>query len=404
MRPLALLVLVPLALGCLSVSHAAVMVTRFEGDFTRQPGTPRVEERSFPAAEGPATLTLRSLNHETASAEVRVNGTRVFSPSDFNHRVSALQASIVLAEGDNRLEVLLRGRPGTWIRIEIAQPGGEYSGTYCLTLQELNSIQATTVVMTQTGESIALALADLANLSLAGTLSGHSLAVTGQIPNAGDLTMLLVFSEDGQTVAGTYTLAGQAGTVTGSKTACAPYDYPADDPVCQLPVQDPSLVVGGQQYNSVSEGVVHTGLDFAFSTSLPEITAPCAGVVKGIRRHAIAEDNIIFDVDIRYNQSWGAFVAFEPYSPDPAVAAAQQAELKVIINQILQPGDLLGRLVVPDGSAYPHVHWGVYRNDVDRTPVCPGEYLAAEARAVLDELYGRLLGPDGEPLLPPCLP
>jgi hypothetical protein len=335
---------------------------------------------------------------------VRVNGTPVFYPSDFNRRLSALQASLLLVEGDNGLEVLLRSQPGARIQIVIAQPGEDYSGTYCLVPQEPNSIRAMSVTMTQADESIALTLADLANLSLSGTLSGQALTVTGQIPNAGDLTMLLVFSEDGQTVAGTYTMAGQAGTVTGSKSACAAFDYPSGDPLCLLPVKDPDLVVGGKQYNSVANGVVHTGLDFAFSTPLPEITAPCAGVVRGITRHAISEGNIIFDIDIRYNQNWGTFVAFEPYSPDSSVADAQQTEIQAIINQIVQPGDLLGRLVVPGSTAYPHVHWGVYQNDFDRTPPCPRDYLTFEAMAALDYLYGHLLGPDSEPLLPPCLP
>jgi hypothetical protein len=52
MRTLALLVLVPLALGGLTVSHAAVMVTRFEGDFTRQAGTPVSRRGPLPARRG----------------------------------------------------------------------------------------------------------------------------------------------------------------------------------------------------------------------------------------------------------------------------------------------------------------------------------------------------------------
>jgi murein DD-endopeptidase MepM/ murein hydrolase activator NlpD len=186
-------------------------------------------------------------------------------------------------------------------------------------------------------------------------------------------------------------------TVSGTRGRCWDYAFPAGDPVCGLPVPDAGLVTGGQQFNSVSGAVTHQGLDFAFASPLPAIVAPCDGVVVELNRHAISLGNLIVDVVIKYNDAWTTFIAFEPYSPDPALADAQEAEIDVTINQVVRQGDVIGRLVVP-ATAYPHVHWGVTRNDAERTPVCPRDYTTPAARAALDALYARL------GLAPACLP
>ena len=61
------------------------------------------------------------------------------------------------------------------------------------------------------------------------------------------------------------------------------------------------------------------------------------------------------------------------------------------VNQVVSRGDLIGHLVVPDPiTAFPHIHWGINRNDAQRTPVCPREYMTLEAGTALDELYSRL--------------
>jgi hypothetical protein len=281
--------------------------------------------------------------------------------------------------------------------------GTDYSGTYCFILEKTDSIMATEVVINQSNGTVTLTLADLANLSVTGLLNGNTLTLTEQIPNAGELDMVVTFSNDGQILSGTYTMGPEQGTVTGSKHPCANYTYPEGNPVCILPVENLSLVTGGQQYNSVYNGTMHTGLDFKFGATLPNIIAPCDGVIKGINRHAISEGNIIFDVDIRYNQNWSTFIAFEPYSPDPTIADMQENEISVTINQVVKRGDLLGRLIALS-TAFPHIHWGVNRNEVDGGPVCPRDYLLPQAQLELDNLYDHLPGPFGGNLLPACLP
>ncbi len=282
--------------------------------------------------------------------------------------------------------------------------GGAYSGTYCFILERANSVMATEVELSQSNGTVTATLSDLANVAVTGPLEGNTLTLTGEIPGAGDLNMVLTFSGDGQTLSGDYAVGPEQGTMTGSRGHCANYTYPEGNPVCTLPVQNLSLVTGGQQYNSVHDGTTHTGLDFKLGTTLSNIIAPCDGVIREIKRHAISEGNIIFDVDIRYNGGWGTFIAFEPYSPDPAIADLQEDQILVSINQVVHRGDLLGRLIVPGGTAYPHVHWGVYRNEAGRTPVCPRNYLLPHAQTQLDTLYGGFSGPSGGNLLPACLP
>jgi hypothetical protein len=171
--------------------------------------------------------------------------------------------------------------------------GTDYSGTYCFILEKTDSIMATEVVINQSNGTVTLTLADLANLSVTGLLNGNTLTLTEQIPNVGELDMVVTFSNDGQILSGTYTMGPEQGTVTGSKHPCANYTYPEGNPVCILPVENLSLVTGGQQYNSVYNGTTHTGLDFKFGATLPNIIAPCDGVIRGINRHAISEENII---------------------------------------------------------------------------------------------------------------
>ena len=387
-------------LGCIPCPAAAVMY--FSGEFTRDSGRPVVDARSFPATGGPATLKVFNGGPEgfrpVSSTTVKVNGLLVFGPSDFNQNIKYLEAPLTLKPGTNVLEVQLMGKPGEIIRVEIGEAAADYTGTYCFTLAEPNSIMATEVSLEQTGNTALCTLADLANLAVNGSINGKTLTIGEAIPNLGDLNLTITFSDDGQPLSGTFSIGPEQGTVTGRKGPCANYAYPAGDPVCNLPVAEVSLVVGGQQYN----GTTHTGLDFEFATPDPPVLAPCDGVVKGINRHAISGGNIIIDLDIRYNQNWGTFIAFEPYSPDELTADLQESKISALLNQVVKRGDLLGSLVVPP-TEYPHIHWQVYRNDAGRTPVCPRTYLTPTDQSALDALYGSLLGPSNNPLLPVCL-
>ncbi|MHC4572329.1 MAG: putative metal-binding motif-containing protein, partial [Planctomycetota bacterium] len=107
--------------------HAIVEVICFDKDFVRGTGEPVTESHTFPGINGPATVKLYNGGAEdtdteiVSSSTVSVNGVEVFSPSNFNQNVSYLEATVMLNEGDNTLEVILKGKPGGYIRVKIVQ-------------------------------------------------------------------------------------------------------------------------------------------------------------------------------------------------------------------------------------------------------------------------------------------
>jgi hypothetical protein len=123
---IALLAVTLIALASLPVL-AAVDVPVFEGTFVRKTGEPVIETIIFSGISGPATITLwngglaDSSTEKVSSSEIRVNGVLIFGPHNFNQKVSALQAEVILQEGDNSLEVLLRSKPGGTITIQVVQ-------------------------------------------------------------------------------------------------------------------------------------------------------------------------------------------------------------------------------------------------------------------------------------------
>ena len=265
----------------------------------------------------------------------------------------------------------------------------DFSGKYCVTEEGGGRKSSFEMDVVQSGAEITVSAQ---GITAKGTLSGGTVTISNVSP---PFTMVFTFASNGTEFSGTLTMDGTTSALTGKKGACWDYEFPAGNPACILPV-NPDLVTGGQQFNSVSSsGVTHTGVDFKFARGLWPISAPCDGVVVEINRHAISEGNIIFDVVIRYNDQWSTFIAFEPYTSSPGIANLQASNIKVDINQVVKKGDLLGYLFAPD-TAYPHVHWGIH--DAQNTPVCPRDYMTAEAGAALDELYAKYN------LLPVCYP
>lgn len=93
----------------------------------RGTGAPVTEVFTFPGFSGPATVKLTNGGLEDDSVEknsssiVTVNGQVVFSSSDFNQNVSYLEKEVALLEGQNSLEILLKGKPGGQVTIQIVQ-------------------------------------------------------------------------------------------------------------------------------------------------------------------------------------------------------------------------------------------------------------------------------------------
>lgn len=94
----------------------------------RQAGAPVTEALPFPSAFGGPAL-VRVVNGSLAdtsvepvsSSVIRLNGSPVFGPSDFNQRVRLLEKTVSLARGGNTLTVELRGKPGGQVSCQILQ-------------------------------------------------------------------------------------------------------------------------------------------------------------------------------------------------------------------------------------------------------------------------------------------
>jgi len=176
------------------------------------------------------------------------------------------------------------------------------------------------------------------------------------------------------------------------------------NPECILPIatNDLSLVTGGQQY----DGAGHIGIDFKLYTDGVGIIAPCGGVVTEVMKKPNPKNNhSMWSINIKYSTDWNIFIVFEPDTPCPPDVERQQQQIFVSLNQVVTKGQILGKLVVRDPSIcdpsvtdwYPHIHWSIYRNNLATTHVCPADYLTAEAKVALNNLYGSF------GLLPVCL-
>ena len=93
--------------------------------FLREREKPKTEQVSFTISDttGPFLLRLTNGTSEGAqrvsSALVKLNGSEVFRPSQFNQNVSTLSHQVTLLSGENSLEVRLRSAPGSFVTIEI---------------------------------------------------------------------------------------------------------------------------------------------------------------------------------------------------------------------------------------------------------------------------------------------
>ena len=85
----------------------------------RGKGKPATEIFTFSALGGQATLKLT--NRKVSSATVTLNGQMVFGPSDFGQNVDYLESEIPLLEGQNTIKILLKGKPGGEVTIQILQ-------------------------------------------------------------------------------------------------------------------------------------------------------------------------------------------------------------------------------------------------------------------------------------------
>jgi hypothetical protein len=92
--------------------------------YIRTNGKPNIYTNTFPGRVGQGKLIVKngegSGANRISSAIVKINGTQIFGPNDFNQNVYEEELSIALVE-NNTISVELRSKPGSYLTIEIKQ-------------------------------------------------------------------------------------------------------------------------------------------------------------------------------------------------------------------------------------------------------------------------------------------
>ncbi len=151
-------------------------------------------------------------------------------------------------------------------------------------------------------------------------------------------------------------------------------------PVLTTPYQNHSeMDVINEAYSETAAcpwGFVHKGIDFFPNVDLATYQAACAGTIERLEKfHNSAGGTWQVNLSLRINSMYRLGYAFEPFSATEAHADTQMANMAVSLGQAVSQGQALGRLLVRGGGA--HVHFGLYRSDVD---ACPEGYFTIEAR------------------------
>jgi hypothetical protein len=109
------------------------LINSADGTFVRGTGDPITVLKTFSGKSGPAKIivynggTQDDLGEKVSSSIISVNGNIVFAPSEFSQNVLTTEKTVNLIEGNNHLEVQLKGKPGGKIRIEVLQQNPYYS-------------------------------------------------------------------------------------------------------------------------------------------------------------------------------------------------------------------------------------------------------------------------------------
>ena len=111
-----------------STSHAGTKdILLLTDTFVRGTGAPTNETRTYTGITGQTRVILVNGSLEDAAVEkvsssmVYVNGQLAFNSSNFNQNVNYLETEAMLDEGENTLDIELRGKPGGQIIVQIVQ-------------------------------------------------------------------------------------------------------------------------------------------------------------------------------------------------------------------------------------------------------------------------------------------
>ncbi len=120
-------ILVGLNLSQVALGEESILLFGPE-TFVRDRGRPVIESRTFFVLQPGLRTTLNIFNGDAdgnfrvSSAKIYLNGRLIVGPRNFNQRVDSISVPVALRDGENTIEVELRAKPGSFIRIEITAP------------------------------------------------------------------------------------------------------------------------------------------------------------------------------------------------------------------------------------------------------------------------------------------
>lgn len=145
----------------------------------------------------------------------------------------------------------------------------------------------------------------------------------------------------------------EIGRAKEDSTVAAADRYTDFSKAFDLPVKAPVSGVYGssRSYNGKEFGSWHKGFDLAAPVGTP-VKAPAAGVVRLVRNTFLTGNLVMVD--------HGAGIL-------SLYAHMQEADVKV--GQKVARGDMLGKVGTTGRSSGPHLHWGMYWQDVAIDPI-----------------------------------
>jgi hypothetical protein len=127
MKKLTTILTVAFVLCLITASYGVVDLTLLNQSFVRGTGEPITETSTFAGVNSMAIVKVYNgglqdtLTEKVSSSTISINGQVVFGPSDFNQTASFLEKTVVLSEGQNTLNVILKGKPGGSLTVQIMQ-------------------------------------------------------------------------------------------------------------------------------------------------------------------------------------------------------------------------------------------------------------------------------------------
>ena len=109
----------------------AVEVSAFEQTYFRGTGTPVTETSTFHKINGLAKIRVTNggleddVSEMVSSSEIALNGEVIIDASNFNQNVGIIEVEIYLSGGINTIEVILKGKPGGALTVQVLAEEGD---------------------------------------------------------------------------------------------------------------------------------------------------------------------------------------------------------------------------------------------------------------------------------------